>query len=41
MHIHKLNTKPKSILPETIHWYPVQEVKYPAKKINLITWEIF
>ena len=43
MNIHKFNVKPKpkTILPKTIHWRPLQEVKYPALKINSITWEIF
>ena len=43
MNIHKFNVKPKpkTILPKTIHWRPLQEVKYPALKINLITWKIF
>ena len=41
MNIHKFNTKPKTIRPKTIHWRPQQEVKYPALKVNSITWEIF
>ena len=41
MNIHKFNTKPKTNLPKTIHWRPLRELKYPPKKINLITWEIF
>ena len=41
MNIHKFNTKPKTIPPKTIHWRPLREVKYPALKINSITWEIF
>ena len=41
MNIHKFNTKPKTIPPKTIHWSPVREVKYPAKKVHSITWEIF
>ena len=41
MNIHKFNTKPKTILPKTIHWQPLLEVKYPALKVNSITWEIF
>ena len=41
MNIHKFNVKPKTNLSETIHWKPLQEVKYPALKINSITWEIF
>ena len=38
---HKFNVKPKTIPPKTIHWRPLREVKYPALKINSITWEIF
>ena len=41
MHIHIFNTKPKTIPPKTIHWHPLREVKYPALKINSMTWEIF
>ena len=41
MDIHKFNMKPKTILPKTIHWRPLREVKYPALKVNSITWEIF
>ena len=41
MNIHKFNTKPKTIPPKTIHWRPLKEVKYPALKVNLITWEYF
>ena len=41
MHIHKFNVKPKTTPPKTIHWRPLREVKYPALKINSITWEIF
>ena len=41
MNIHKFNVKPKTNLSKTIHWKPLQEVKYPALKINSITWEIF
>ena len=41
MNIHKFNTKPKTIPPKTIHWRQLQEVKYPALKINSITLEIF
>ena len=39
MNIYKFNTKPKTIRPKTIHWQPLREVKYPALKINSITWE--
>ena len=41
MNIHKFNTKPKTTPPKTIHWHPLREVKYPALKINSMTWEIF
>ena len=41
MNIHKFNTKPKTIPPKTIHWRPLREVKYPARKVNSMTWEIF
>ena len=41
MNIHKFNIKPKTIPPKTIHWRPLREVKYPAIKVNSITWEIF
>ena len=41
MNIHKFNKKPKTIPPKTIHWRPLREVKYPALKVNLTTWEIF
>ena len=41
MNIHKFNVKPKTNPPKTIQWHPLREVKYPALKVNLITWEIF
>ena len=41
MNIHKFNVKPKSIPPKTIKWVPLQNLKYPAKRINSTTWEIF
>ena len=41
MNVHKFNVKPKTIPPKTIHWRPLREVKYPAVKVNSITWEIF
>ena len=41
MNIHKFNAKPKTIPPKTIHWHPLREVKYPALKINSVTWEFF
>ena len=40
MNIHKFNVKPKTNLSKTIHWQPLREVKYPALKINSVTWEI-
>ena len=42
MNIHKFNTKPKTISPKTIHWRPLlREVKYPPRKADSMTWEIF
>ena len=41
MNIHKSNAKPKTISPKTIHWRPLREVKYPPRKVNSTTWEIF
>ena len=41
MNIHKFNVKPKHKLHKTIKWIPLQNLKYPAKKVNSITWEIF
>ena len=41
MNVHKFNVKPKPIPPKTIKWVPLQNLKYPAKKINSTTWEIF
>ena len=41
MNIHKFNVKLKTIPAKTIHWRPLREVKYPALKINSMTWEIF
>ena len=40
MNIHKFNAKPKTIPLKTIHWRPLREVKYPARKVNLMTLEI-
>ena len=37
MNIHKFNTKPKATVPKTIHWRPLREVKYPARKVNPMT----
>ena len=36
-----MNAKPKTILSKTIQWRPLPEVKYPARKVNPMTWEIF
>ena len=41
MNIHKFNTKPKTIPSKMIQWRPLREVKYPARKVNPMTWEIF
>ena len=42
MNIHKFNVRPKkTIPPKTIHWQPLRKIKYPALKVNSITWEIF
>ena len=41
MNIHKFNTKPKTIPPKTIQSRPLREVKYPARRVNSMTWEIF
>ena len=41
MNIHKFNAKPKTISPKTIHWRPLREVKYPPRKVDSMTWEIF
>ena len=41
MNIHKFNVKAKSIPSKTIKWAPLLFKKYPAKKINSNTWEIF
>ena len=41
MSFHKLNMKPKTIPPKMIQWQPLREVKYPARKVNPMTWEIF
>ena len=41
MNIHKFNVKPKTIPPKTIPWRLLREVKYPARQVNPITWEIF
>ena len=41
MNIHKFNVKPKPKPHKTIKCIIPQDVKYPALKINSITWEIF
>ena len=41
MNIHKFNVKPKHKPHKTIKWIIPRDVKYPAKKVNSITWEIF
>ena len=41
MNIHKFNAKPKTISPKTIHWRPLREVKYPPRKVDLTTSEMF
>ena len=41
MNIHQFNVKPKHKPHKTIKWIIPQDVKYPAKKVNSITWEIF
>ena len=41
MNIKKSNAKPKTIPPKTIKWWPILVVKYPALKVNSMTWEIF
>ena len=41
MNIHKFSLKPKTIPPKTIQWQPLREVKYPSRKVNPMTWEIF
>ena len=41
MNIHKFNVKHKHKQHKTIKWMSLQNVKYPAKKVNSITWEIF
>ena len=41
MNIHKFNVKPKHKPHKTIKLIIPQNVKYPAKKVNSITWEIF
>ena len=41
MNIHKFNAKPKTIPSKTIQWLPLQEVKYPARKVNSMTRKIF
>ena len=41
MNIHKFNVKPKTTLSKMIQWQPLRDVKYPAQKVNPMTWKIF
>ena len=41
MNIHKFNVKPKTSPPKMIEWRPLPKVKYPARKVNSMTWGIF
>ena len=41
MNIYKFNAKPKTISPKTIYWRPLREVKYPPRKVDSTTWEMF
>ena len=42
MNIHKFKVKPKIISLKTIHWRPLlRKVKYPPRKADSTTWEIF
>ena len=41
MNIHKFNAKPNAIPHKTIQWHPLRKVKYPAQKVNPMTWKIF
>ena len=41
MNIHKFNAEPKTNSPKMIHWCPLREVKYPPRKVDSTTWEIF
>ena len=41
MNIHKFNVKLKATVPKAIQWRPLREVKYPPRKMNPMTWEIF
>ena len=41
MNIHKFNVKPKHKPHKRIKWVIPLDVKYPAKQVNSITWEIF
>ena len=41
MNIYKFSVKPKATQPKTIHWRPLQGVKYPPRKVNSVTCEIF
>ena len=41
MNINQFNVKSKHKPHKTIKWIIPQDVKYPAKKVNSITWEFF
>ena len=41
MNIHEFNAKHKTIPLKTVHWHPLREVKYLARKVNSMNWEIF
>ena len=41
MNIRILNVKHKIASPKTVHWQLSEEVKYPAQKVNPMTWGIF
>ena len=39
--VYKFGVKPKITQPKTIHWCPLKGVKYPPRKVNPVTREIF
>ena len=41
MSVHKFGIKPKKWQPKSIHWMPVEGLKYPPRKLSPTTWEIF
>ena len=41
MNVYKFGVKPKATHPKTVHWRPLQDVKYQPRKIKTVTWEIF